>query len=192
MDMSEVMVLRSSAMSRPGRFGPDPGDWRPDVPAGIFLDTVIVAYLENFAEVIFEGAPIDPAVPQQQARQLEALRLLMAIAGRAGFAFAVSDEVARQAGGHYVRDIAEHWEAARVALGIEERGLAPVTLVAELPKRDRLILAQAYRSGCEVVLTNDLQWVRQLHRTKIASLGMEAHTPESLIERLEPWLGLWV
>ena len=67
-----------------------------------------------------------------------------------------------------------------------------MTLVADLPAKDRLVLAQAYRSGCEVVLTNDLKWMSLTHHRTIAALGMEAHTPETLIESLRPWLSLWL
>lgn len=175
-----------------GTFGPEPGDWAPPVPAAIFLDTSIVAYLETYGEQVWEGAEIPPTLPDQQRRQIDALRTLMALGDRAGLAFAVSPEVIREAGGKYVLEIAEHWREAREAWGIEDRGLAPMTLVATLPRKDQLILAQAYRSGCEVVLTNDLKWTRPLHRRTIAALGMEAHTPESLIDALRPWLALWL
>lgn len=179
-------------MAAKGRFGPEPGEWHPPIPAGIFLDTVIVVYLETYGGQVWENEPIDSALPAQQVRQLEALRVLMALAGRAPLAFAVSPEVISQTGGRYVLDIAEHWQVAREELGIEERGLAPMTLVATLPSRDQTVLAQAYRSGCEVVLTNDLQWTKPKHCRTIAALGMVAHTPESLVEELRPWLALWL
>lgn len=67
-----------------------------------------------------------------------------------------------------------------------------MTLVAKLPAKDQLVLAQAYRSGCEAVLTNDLAWLRASHRRTIAALGMEAHTPETLLHAIEPWLGLYL
>jgi predicted nucleic acid-binding protein len=67
-----------------------------------------------------------------------------------------------------------------------------MTVVASLPPKDQLVIAQAYRSGCDVLVTNDLQWMRARHRTTIAALGMEAHTPETLVEALSPWLGLWL
>lgn len=174
------------------RFGPEPGEWHPPIPAGIFLDTSIVAYLETYGGQIWEGEPIDPALPSQQVRQIQAMRVLMALAERAHLAFAVSPEVVRQAGGTYVLGIADHWREAREEWGIEERGLAPMTVVATLPAKDQLVLAEAYRSGCEVVLTNDLKWTKPLHRRTIAALGMEAHTPESLVEDLRPWLPLWL
>jgi len=67
-----------------------------------------------------------------------------------------------------------------------------MTIVATLPPKDQLILAQAYRSGCAVVLTNDLKWMRPSHRRTIAALGMSVHTPQSLLEELQPWLALWL
>jgi hypothetical protein len=146
--------FRLEAQSK-GYLGPGPGDWSPPVPAGIFLDSSIVVYLETYGEQIWDNVAPDPALPAQQRRQIEALRVLMALADRAGLAFAVSPEVARQTGGRYVADIAAHWQEARLAWGIEDRGLAPMTVVATLPSRDQLVLAEAYRSGCEVVLTND-------------------------------------
>ncbi|MGD0862070.1 MAG: hypothetical protein ABSA21_04850 [Candidatus Limnocylindrales bacterium] len=175
-----------------GHFGRAPGHWSSPLPAGIFLDTSIVVYLETYGEEIWDNTAPDPALPEQQRRQIEALRVLMALADRAGLAFAVSPEVARQTGGRYVADIAAHWQEARLAWGIEERGLAPMTVVATLPSRDQLVLAEAYRSGCEVVLTNDLKWLSARHRRTIAALGMEAHTPETLYEKLRPWLALWL
>ena len=96
-----------------GPFGPEPGDWRPPIPAGIFLDTSIVAYLDTYSAQVWDGAPIYHWLPDQQVRQINALRVLMALANRAQLAFAVSDDVIREAGGTYVRHIAEHWQAAR-------------------------------------------------------------------------------
>src|SRR5664280_1135514 len=102
-----------------GHFGPNPCDWSPPLPAGVFLDSSIVVYLEKYGEQIWDNTAVDPALPEQQRRQIEALRILMALAGRAGLAFAVSPEVARQTGGRYVGDIAAHWQEARLAWGIE-------------------------------------------------------------------------
>ena len=175
-----------------GAYGPEPGDWAPPVPGAIFLDSSIVIYLESFGPQIWEDEPIPDELPDQQRRQIEALVVLMALAERAGLAFCVSDEVVRETGGQYVRDIAAHWREARLASGIEDRGLPPMTVVADLPRKDQLVLAQAYRSGCEVVLTNDLRWVRRRNRRTIAALGIEAHTPETLLDSIRPWLSLWL
>lgn len=41
---------------------------------------------------------------------------------------------------------------------------------AELPKKS-LVIAQAYRSGCEVVLTNDLKWMSAMHRRSLRRLA---------------------
>src|SRR2546429_121151 len=62
----------------------------PPIPYGIFLDTSVVAYLETHAAAIFERGPIDGALPAQLQKQIHALRILMALADRAGLAFAVS------------------------------------------------------------------------------------------------------
>jgi hypothetical protein len=166
----------------------------PWLPRGVFLDTVIVAYLAEYGGAIFESEPIDPALPDQQRRQIEALQVLMRLTERAGLAFAVSSEVIRQreGRGHYVLDIADHWAIARHEQGIKERGLAPMTLVATLPSKDQLLLAEAYRSGCEVVLTNDLKWTRQKHSHTLSAMGMTAYTPAALVERIRPWLGLFL
>ena len=106
--------FRLEAQSQ-GHFGPNPGDWSPPLPAGVFLDSSIVVYLEKYGEQIWDNTDADPALPEQQRRQIEALRILMALAGRSGHAFAVSPEVARQTGGRYVADIAAHWQEARLA-----------------------------------------------------------------------------
>ena|ERR1035437_7661897 len=67
-----------------GYFGPNPGDWSPPLPAGVFLDSSIVVYLEKYGEQIWDNTDADPALPEQQSRQIEALPILMALAGRAG------------------------------------------------------------------------------------------------------------
>ena len=171
----------------------DMEDWRPPIPAAIFLDTSIVLDLDRFGEHIFDGAPLGPNLPDQQRRQIEALRVLMALVDRAGLALAVSPEVIREArAGPYVRELAAYWDEMRRAMGIEERGLAPMTVVARLPPKDQLVLAQAFRSGCEAILTNDLQWTRRTHRRTIAALGMSVYTPEELLEEVRPWLALWL
>lgn len=74
-------------------------DWRPPIPAAIFLDTSIVLDLDRFGEHIFDGVPLGPTLPDQQRRQIEALRVLMALVDRAGLAVAVSPEVIREARG---------------------------------------------------------------------------------------------
>lgn len=175
-----------------GTFGPQPGDWAPPVPAAIFLDSSVVIDLDAFGEQIWDRVEIPATVSGQQRRQIEALRVLMALVERAGIACAVSAEVVRESRGTYVRDIAAHWHESRDAWGFQDRGLPPMTVVASLPPKDQLVIAQAYRSGCEVVVTNDLQWMRATHRTTIAALGMEVHTPETLLEALSPWVALWL
>lgn len=77
----------------------DMEDWRPPIPAAIFLDTSIVLDLDRFGEHIFDGVPLGPTLPDQQRRQIEALRVLMALVDRAGLAVAVSPEVIREARG---------------------------------------------------------------------------------------------
>jgi hypothetical protein len=185
-------TVRTMVGQGEGRFGPGPHDWTPPVPLAIFLDTSIVIDLETYGDTLWDGAPVPPTLPDQHRRQLEALKLLLPLADRAGLAFAVSPEVVREAPGSYVDMIAGHWREAREAWGFEDRGLPPMTLVVKLPEKDQLIIAQAYRSGCEVVLTNDLRWLSATHRRTIAALGMEAHTPETLIDALHPWLALWL
>jgi hypothetical protein len=167
-------------------------DRTPPVPYGIFLDSSIVIYLEEYGEQIFDGLAVDPALPMQLQEQLEALRVLMMLAFRAGLAFAVSPAVIDQVNSSYVREVASHWQQAREDWGIKERGLAPMTVIASLPYRDQTVLAQAYRSGCEVLLTNDLRWLTPTHHPTLAALGLDAYTPEGLMKFLEPWLGLWL
>jgi predicted nucleic acid-binding protein len=167
-------------------------DRTPPVPYGIFLDSSIVIYLEKYGEQIFDGVAVDPALPWQLQEQLEALRVLMMLAFRAGFAFAVSPAVIDQVGSSYVRDIAAHWHQARDDWGIKERDLAPMTVISSLPKRDQTVIAQAYRSGCEVLLTNDLRLLKPTHHLTLAELGLDAYTPQGLITFLGPWLALWL
>ncbi len=69
-----------------GTFGPDPGDWAPPVPAAIFLDTSVVIDLDMYGEQVWDGTEIPVTVPDQQRRQIEALRVLMALVDRAGIA----------------------------------------------------------------------------------------------------------
>ena len=96
-----------------GRFGPEPADWSPAVPVGIFLDSSIVIYLQDYGTQIWENETLPTYLSAQQRRQIDALRTIMALAERASLAFCVSAEVARETGGQYVRDIAAHWQEAR-------------------------------------------------------------------------------
>jgi len=174
-------------------YAPDDMDWRAPIPGAIFLDTSIVLYLEDYGEYIFDGALLEKPLPDQQRRQLTALRVLMALVDRAGLALAVSPEVIHEArAGRYVQDLAAFWDEMRREWGIEERGLAPMTVVATLPPKDQLVLAQAFRSGCEAILTNDIRWTKPKHRSAIAALGMKVYTPEELLEEVRPWLALWL
>ena len=104
----------------------------------------------------------------------------------------MKDRVGAHTGRPYVRELSAYWDEMRRACGIEERGLAPMTVVAELPPKDQLVLAQAFRSGCEAILTSDLQWTRRTHRRTIAALGMSVYTPEELLGEVRPWLALWL
>ena len=54
-----------------GHFGPEPGDWSPPLPAGIFLDSSIVMYLEKYGEQVWENVAADPALPEQQRQQID-------------------------------------------------------------------------------------------------------------------------
>ncbi len=167
-------------------------DRTPPVPYGVFLDSSIVIYLEEYGEQIFDGVAVDPALPSQLQEQMEALRVLMMLAFRAGWAFAVSPAVVDEVNSSYVRELAAYWQQAREDWGIEERGLAPMTVISSLPNGDQTVLAQAYRSGCEVLLTNDLRWLKPTHHRTLTALGLDAYTPEALVTFLEPWLGLWL
>jgi hypothetical protein len=175
-----------------GTYGPEPGDWAPPIPAAIFLDSSVVIDLDAYGSAIWDGEPLPRTMPDQHRSQVEALRVLMVMVERAGIACAVSPEVVREAHGDYVLMLADHWDEARVAMGVGDRGLPPMTLVADLPPKDRLVIAQAYRSSCEVVLTNDQQWMRAKHRRTLAALGIEAHTPVSLLDAVRPWIALWL
>lgn len=167
-------------------------DWAPPVPGVVFLDSSVVIDLDRYGDYVWDGGELPDRLPAQQRMQIEALRILMALVARAGIACAVSSQVVRESKGQYVREVAEHWLAVRDAWELQDRGLPPMTVVATLPKKDQLVLAQAYRSGCQVILTNDLQWMRQTHRRTIAALGIETHTPVTLLEALRPWLSLWL
>jgi hypothetical protein len=56
--------------------------------------------------------PVPDSVPPQLVLQIAALRVLMALTERAQLAFAVSEEVIRQAHGTYLLDVADHWQLA--------------------------------------------------------------------------------
>jgi hypothetical protein len=174
-----------------GTFGPEPGDWRAPLPPAIFLDSSVVIYLEKFAGNIWDGILLPTSVGEQLARQIASLRVLVVLADRADILFAVSDEVVRQVGGSFVAELSDRWRQARHEPG-QDPGLPLMTLVGDLPMNDQLVIAQAYRSGCGVILTNDLRWIGPKHRRTIAAIGLEAHTPESLLAALEPWLALWL
>lgn len=60
-----------------GTYGPGPTDWSAPLPVGVFLDSSVVAYLERFADVVWEGAALSNDVPDQLRRQIDALRVLM-------------------------------------------------------------------------------------------------------------------
>lgn len=146
-------------------------DWRPPIPEVIFLDTSVVLDLEDFGEHVFDCTPLELTLPDQQRRQIEALRMAMTLVDRAGIALAVSPEVIREErAGPYVRELAANWHLMRSAWGVEERGLAPMTVVATLPPKTNLCWLRLFGPAAKAILTNDLQWTRLKHRRTITAL----------------------
>lgn len=166
----------------------DPARWRgkffDKAPHRIFLDTNVVSYLLKYGEFIFEGFREDLnllLVPEtgQCLRKgdrlfddVEALRLIVAVAARGNMIFAVSDHVALELNAApepersrllgWFSDIHDYWQASGLdrppaASANMKHSLlsADKRLINNIQAKDRPIIEEAVKLDCDAVLTTD-------------------------------------
>ena len=177
-----------------------------DIPRRIFLDSSILQTLQDYGGFLYENEPLgvtdsihrDP----KGIAKLEALRLIMQVAERAPFEFAVSSnsfvEVQRKGDSRYLQwayDVLDHWLAC-----LEESGEAhgnPETLAAinlssygYLAEGDRALLRDAIALECDTFLTMENKLPKNAGHIE-RTLFLRVLSPIEMWEYLQPWAALF-
>ena len=177
-----------------------------EVPRRIFLDSSALQTLQTYGGFLYENEPLplgncirrDP----QGVAKLDALRIIMQVAERAPFEFALSSnsfaEVHQRGDARYLRwayDVLDHWlaclEASEQPQG-DPQALAAIdsTSYDYLGSGDRALLKDALARECDAFLTMENKLPKcseHIHKT----LGIRVLSPVGMWEILRPWAALF-
>ena len=177
-----------------------------DIPHRIFLDSSALQTLQDYGGFLYENealAVIDRIHHDPKGvAKLEALRLIMQVAERAPFEFALSAnsfvEVNGKGDCRYVQwayDVLYHWLAC-----LEESGEScgkPAALAAinsnsygYLGEGDRTLLNDAIRLDCDTFLTMENKLPKNANHIE-RTLGIRVLSPIEFWEYLQPWAALF-
>jgi hypothetical protein len=177
-----------------------------DIPHRIFLDSSTLQTLQDYGGFLYENeqlAMTDPIYRDPKGvTKLEALRLIMQLAERAPFEFALSRnsfiEVHAKGDSRYLQwayDVLDHWLA-----GLEEVGDLrgnPVALTAidsisysYLGKGDRALLEDAIALECDTFLTMENNLTKNAGHIE-RTLSLRVLSPIEMWEYLQPWAALF-
>jgi len=177
-----------------------------DIPRRIFLDSSVLQALQDYGGFLYENEPLtvtdrihrDP----KGIAKLEALRLIMQVAERTPFEFAVSSnsfvEVQRKGDPRYLQwayEVLDHWLAC-----LEESGRPygnPETLAAinsssygYLGEGDRALLSDAIALECDTFLAMENKLPKNAGAIE-RTLGLRVLSPIGMWEYLRPWAALF-
>ncbi|MEA2875552.1 MAG: hypothetical protein QOF14_748 [Hyphomicrobiales bacterium] len=185
--------------------GPPAGSFEA-LPRRIFIDTCTVQTMKKYGEYIFDGGWIGAKdvihrVPDG-LENVEALRVICQVTGRALFQWIVSDasraEVEAKQNDAHLRWLFEIDNYSRTFL--DETGPSPesVALAARLdePKfgylgaGDRVLLQDAIFFQCDSFLTVERKLPKNAAHIE-GELGIRVLTPVTYWTLLRPWAALW-
>ncbi len=177
-----------------------------EIPHRSFLDSSALQTLQDYGGFLYENEALAVTDRIQHdpkgAAKLEALRLIMQVAERAPFEFALSAnsfvEVNGKGDCRYVQwayDVLDHWLAC-----LEESGEPcgnPAALVAinsnsygYLGEGDRALLSDAIRLDCDTFLTMENKLPKNANHIE-RTLGIRVLSPIEFWEYLKPWAALF-
>jgi hypothetical protein len=177
-----------------------------DMPQRIFLDSSTLQTLQDYGGFLYENEPVDVTDPIHRdangIAKLEALRLIMQIAERAPFEFALSrnsfTEVHAKEDPKYLQwayDVLDHWLACLEASGEPRGNQAAIDAVASssygyLGEGDRALLKDAIALECDTFLTIENRLPRNAGHIE-RTLGLRVLSPIGMWEYLRPWAALY-
>jgi hypothetical protein len=177
-----------------------------DFPRRIFLDSSTLQHLQTYGGFLYDYEELDSEARIHRdvlgLAKLQALRVIMRLAERAPFEFALSAksfaEVRRRCNLSYLSwayDVLDHWSACLEASG-EPRG-NPAALAQidsdsmnYLAAGDRALLRDAVAFECDAFLTMENKLPKNADHIR-RMLSLRVVTPIGMMEILEPWVGLF-
>jgi hypothetical protein len=141
-----------------------------DIPLRIFLDSSTLQTLQDYGGFLYENESLatdDPIYCDPNGiAKLEALRLIMHIAERAPFEFAISSnsfiEVRGKGDSRYLQwayDVLDHWQACLEDAGEPTENSMALTAINSnaynyLGKGDRALIGDAISLECDAIFDN--------------------------------------
>ena len=177
-----------------------------DLPQRLFLDSSTLQTMHDYGGYLYENEPISRTDQIHRDKsgieKLEGLRLVMQVAERAPFQFALSDNSFRevQSSGRdsylqWAYDVLDHWHAC-----LEDSGEPnpDTSLLFKLESSafgylgvgDRSLLKDAIALDCDAFLTMENKLPKNAGHIQ-RELGLRVLTPASLWRLLAPWAALF-
>jgi hypothetical protein len=179
------------------------------IPHRIFLDTGVVHYLFRYGDIVFDNVELSACdrlhgVPGGVA-DLQALRAFCFMNQRNAFELAVSENSLKEVLGagdcrytSWLLELAGYWQG--IALSYEGSPCTRAGLIKQarvmggrlgyLSRKDRALIADACKMECDTFLTVDRRLARNAEPLS-HELDISVVRPATLLERLQPWAGLF-
>lgn len=177
-----------------------------DIPRRIFLDSSTLQTLQDYGGFLYENEPMAVTDPTHRdakgIAKLAALRLIMQIAERAPFEFALSGnsfaEVHAKGDSRYLQwayDVLDHWLACLEESGEPRGNLAALAAIDSssygyLGEGDRALLRDAIALECDTFLTMENKLPKNAGHIE-RTLGLRVLSPTEMWAYLQPWAALF-
>ncbi len=177
-----------------------------EIPQRIFLDSSTLQTIQVYGGFLYENEIVsedDPVYRDANGiEKLKALRLIMRIAERAPFEFALSHnsftEVHNKGDSQYLKwayDVLDHWLTCLNESG-EPHGNQTALYAIDsssygyLGQGDRMLLKDAISLDCDTFLTMENKLPKNADHIE-KTLGIRVLTPIGMREYLRPWVALF-
>lgn len=173
-----------------------------DIPQRIFLDSSTLQTLQDYGAFLYENEDLSLGNrifrDKEGAKKIEALRMIMQVAERAPFQFALSDNSFNEVRGagreSYLRwayDVLDHWRVCLYESGPPKPNLVALARLESnsfgyLGSGDRVLLRDALSFECDTFLTMENKLPK--NGTHIGrELGIRVVSPIGMWSMLAPW-----